>query len=74
MTEREWTDSFVKKIAITGYRWATGESMSQIIFYKKGSSGFTGKKLTSHVKKNIEFLNTSIRFEMENIQKYILKC
>ncbi len=64
MTEREWSEDFVKKIAITGYRWATGESLSQIIFYKKGSSGYIGKKLTSYVKNNIEFLNQTIHFQM----------
>ncbi|MEI2666115.1 DEAD/DEAH box helicase [Rossellomorea sp. LJF3] len=64
LTDREWSEDEVKKIAITGYRWATGESLSQIIFYKKGSTRYTGKKLTSYVKNNINFLNDKIRYKM----------
>ncbi|MGD6796271.1 DEAD/DEAH box helicase [Metabacillus indicus] len=59
-----WSEVYVKKLSITGYRWMTGQSLSQIIFYRKGTNEYEGRQLTSYVKGEIDFLNSKIRYQL----------
>lgn len=63
MNDSVWSESFQTKIAIVGYKWMTGRPLSTIIF-RNESFNYKGRKLTSHVKNEISFLNDTIRFKM----------
>ncbi|PHA06727.1 DEAD/DEAH box helicase [Bacillus sp. AFS051223] len=64
MNNTIWSDKFIQKISITGYKWMTGYPLSTIIFYKPSLYSLKEKKLTSFVKQQIHFLNDTIRYKM----------
>jgi superfamily II DNA/RNA helicase len=64
MNNTIWSDQYINKLAITGYRWLTEEPLSRIIFYKKEFNTYRGQRLTSHVKDQIDFLDRKVRFEL----------
>jgi len=64
MKDKEWSEEYIKKLAIVGYKWMLGSPLSQIIFYKNNSNHYKDKQLTSYVKKEIEFLNDKIRYQL----------
>lgn len=67
-----WSPQFINKISMTSFRWMLGNSLSSIIFYDSSALLKTKKKLTSHVKSEIEFLNNTIRYKIvKYTQAYI---
>ncbi|WP_028550019.1 DEAD/DEAH box helicase [Paenibacillus sp. UNC451MF] len=59
-----WNERFIRKISFTGYRWMLGTSLSQIIFYNKSFLEKDQRKITSHLKSQVDFLNNTIRYKI----------
>ncbi|WP_201008727.1 DEAD/DEAH box helicase [Paenibacillus glycanilyticus] len=58
-----WSEKFEGKIAAAGHKWMRGAPLAQLIFYNS-TSNKSNKEITKHVKDQIEFINTFLRFQM----------
>ncbi|PGH96186.1 DEAD/DEAH box helicase [Bacillus thuringiensis] len=60
----DWSEKFIEKITAVSHNWMIGAPLSKIIFYNKTVLQKEPKKITSYVKQQIDFLNTTIRYKL----------
>lgn len=69
----KWNENVVGKITAVSWKWMRGIQLSKIIFYNEALLHKLPKEITTHVRKEIDFLNKTVRYELVKYTKVYLE-